>query len=215
MISMDPVFLSFSKELQKLAVKHPPGDYCICPSVRNTTCPIHGDEARERRAKEKRAAKITPSMFKAEAFHQDESKDWARFEKDLKSKPFQKAMVGHELTDAKLKKYVKNFGGSLVSKSTIAVAPSRTTKGKEYKVKVLPTGRLTCGCKDWQYYHSVRNSDCDHIKAVRAMYQTGLIKKGSVMGGIYQGMKVQRRLDIAKKAKKKGEEAQLGFRPHM
>lgn len=113
---------------------------------------------------------------RASAFHKAKVKDWPGFEKDLKSKPFQQAMVKHEETDPKLKKYVKNFGGLLKSKEIIAIAPSRTEKAKEYKVKVLPTGRLACECKDWQYHHSVRKTDCDHIKAVRTMYRAGLVK---------------------------------------
>lgn len=113
---------------------------------------------------------------KAAAFHKATVKDWPGFEKDLKNKTFQQAMLKHEETDPKLKKYVKNYGGLLKSKEIIAIAPSRTEPAKEYKVKVLPTGRLACECKDWQYHHSTRKTDCDHIKAVRTMYRAGLVK---------------------------------------
>lgn len=143
----------------------------------------------------------------AEAFHIAEVKDWPGFEKDLTSKPFQRAMLGHDLTDPKLKKYVKNYGGQLTSKTIIAVAPSRTEQGKEYKVKVLPTGRLACECKDWQYHHSVRRTDCDHIKAVKQFYKAGLVKTGSVLATIGKGMKLQRRVDIAAEARERGRRA--------
>lgn len=143
----------------------------------------------------------------AEAFHTAEVKDWPGFEKDLLNKPFQKAMLGHDLTDPKLKKYVKNYGGLLTSKTIIAVAPSRTTEGKEYKVKVLPTGRMACECKDWQYHHSVRRTDCAHIKAVKAFYKAGLVKTSSAFGTIGRGMQLQRRVDIAKREREKGLKA--------
>lgn len=113
---------------------------------------------------------------KASAFHQAEVKDWPGFEKDLANKAFQNAMLKHQSTDPKLKKYVKNFGGLLKSKEILAIAPSRTEKTREYKVKVLSSGRLACECKDWQYHHSVRKTDCDHIKAVRELYRAGLVK---------------------------------------
>lgn len=113
---------------------------------------------------------------RASEFHKSTVKDWQGFEKNLKSKPFQQAMLKHQETDPKLQKYVKNFGGLIKSKEVIAIAPSRTTKEQQYKVKVLPTGRLACECKDWQYHHSVRKTDCDHIKAVRTIYRGGLVK---------------------------------------
>lgn len=150
---------------------------------------------------------------RAEAFHSAEVKDWPQFEQDLKSLPFQRAMLGHEATDPKLKKYVKNYGGQLKSKSIIAIAPSRTEKGKEYKVKVLQTGRLACECKDWQYHHSVRKSDCDHIKAVRHFYRAGLVKMGSVAAAFKtmgKGMKLHRRVDLAEDAKRRGRLVRYG-----
>lgn len=143
----------------------------------------------------------------AEAFHEAEVKDWPGFEKDLTSKPFQKAMLGHDLTDPKLKKYVKNYGGQLSSKTIIAVAPSRTEKAKEYKVKVLPTGRLACECKDWQYHHSVRKTDCAHIKAVKQFYKAGLVKTSSAWSTIAKGMQLKRRVDLAADAREIGMKA--------
>ncbi len=145
----------------------------------------------------------TKSMQRANAFHKAEVKDWPGFESDLKNKHFQKAMLKHDGTDAKLQKYVKNFGGSLTSKSVIAIAPSRTDKKQEYKIKVLPTGRLSCECRDWQYHHSVRKSDCDHIKAVRHFYKAGLVKVANMYATLAKGMTLRHRVELAKRAKKK------------
>ncbi len=145
----------------------------------------------------------TKSMQRANAFHKAEVKDWPGFEKDLQNRHFQKAMLKHDITDDKLKKYVKNYGGSLTSKSIIAIAPSRTDKKSEYKIKVLPSGRLSCECKDWQYHHSVRKSDCDHIKAVRHFYRAGLVKMASVFTTLIKGVNLKRRADMAGKALRK------------
>lgn len=145
------------------------------------------------------------SMTRANAFHKAEVKDWPGFEKDLHNRFFQQAMLKHDLTDPKLKKYVKNYGGSLRSKSIIAFAPSRTEKGREYKIKVLPTGRLSCECGDWQYHHSVRKSDCDHIKAVRHFYKAGLVKAASVYATMVKGMNLKRRADMARISLEKGK----------
>jgi len=123
-------------------------------------------------------ARLTPAQ-KADAHHSADEKDWHSFEKNLNAMGFQKAVMGHPDSDAKLKKYVKNFGGYLKSRDVVAVMPSRTSS-KIYKVKELASGRLACGCKDWQYYHSVRNSDCDHINDARA---SGMIKRAGVLWG--------------------------------
>lgn len=134
------------------------------------------DDLYERTGYREKVAAPSKTKLKVLDFHKAEVKDWPGFEKDLKNKAFQNAMLKHPETGTKLQKYVKNFGGLLKSKEIIAIAPSRTEEAKEYKVKVLPTGRLACECKDWQYHHSVRKTDCDHIRAVRTMYRAGLIK---------------------------------------
>lgn len=149
---------------------------------------------------------------RAESFHEADSKNWPGFEKDLKSKAFQKAMLSHPETDSKLKKYVQNYGGQLKSKSVISVAPSRSEKDKKYKIKVLPSGRLSCECKDWQYKHSVKKSDCDHIKAVRHLYKAGLVKTGSVvLKNLAKAVNAARRVDMADKAKDNGFKASRKF----
>lgn len=106
--------------------------------------------------------------LKAEAHFNIDTKDWKSFEKSLRGKAFQKAILEHPDADAKLKKYVKNVGSYLKAKEVVAVVPSRSRSAK-YKIKVLPSGRMGCGCKDWQYVHSVNGTDCDHIKAVKMM----------------------------------------------
>lgn len=151
-----------------------------------------------------KTAAVSKSMVRANSFLKAEVKDWPGFETDLKNRHFQKAMLKHEETDSKLQKYVKNYGGSLTSKSIIAIAPSRTDKKQEYKIKVLPTGRLACECKDWQYHHSVRKSDCDHIKAVRHFYKAGLVKMSSIYSTLAKGMNLKRRADIAQAVRSEG-----------
>lgn len=116
---------------------------------------------------------------KADAHHSSDVKDWGEFEKNLRSIGFQKAVLEHGMTDDKLKKYVKNYGGYLKAKEVVGTEPSRTS-AKNYKIKQLPSGRLACGCGDWQYKHSVKGTDCDHIKAFKA----GKKKQSSVAMGI-------------------------------
>jgi hypothetical protein len=147
------------------------------------------------------ASSTMKALLKAELFHDDPAKDWNQFEKDLKSKPFQKAMLLHDGTkaDSKLVKYVKSYGGYLTSKDRIAGVPSRTS-GKTYPLKKLPGGRLGCGCKDWQYVHSVKGSDCDHIKAFKA---SGLYKKSSAQYAVFKGMGAMHLLEKQKKKLKR------------
>lgn len=106
----------------------------------------------------------TPQM-KAELHHGTAKKDWKALEKNLKGKRFQKALSEHPGTDAKLKAYVQNYGGYLSSKDVVGNVLSRTSP-KAYVVKKLPSGRLACNCRDWQYVHSVKGTDCAHIKSL-------------------------------------------------
>lgn len=99
--------------------------------------------------------------------------DWKEFEKKLKSPAFRKNELA-VTEDPKLKKYIKNFGDVLSSKDLRAYVQSASDLNKDHEVKVLPSGRLACTCKDWQYKHSVRNSDCKHIKRYR-QYLAGQI----------------------------------------
>lgn len=109
---------------------------------------------------------------KADAFHKTDEKNWNKFEKDLRSKGFQTAIVKHKKSDAKLKRYAKAYGGFLTSKDVVSGSPSRSSM-KNYTIKRLPDGRLGCGCKDWQYKHSHKGTDCYHIKIFK---ESGLAK---------------------------------------
>ncbi len=98
----------------------------------------------------------------------EEPKNWKLFEKNLKLKGFQKAVLEHPESDEKLKNYVKNYGDYLRSKKIVGRVSSRT-KFKTYTIKELQGGRLGCNCKDWQYAHSPQASgDCFHIKDLKA-----------------------------------------------
>lgn len=87
---------------------------------------------------------------------------WKEFEKGLKSKDFQVKQLS-ATDDPKLKKYIKNFGGVLTSKDLKAYVQSSTNPKKYHQVKALSGGRFACTCKDWQYNHSVKNTDCKHV----------------------------------------------------
>ena len=107
-------------------------------------------------------SKALTNAEKAQMHHASPDKDWVGFEENLASKGFQKAISGHPVSDDKLKQYVKNYGGYLTSKKVVASVPSRTGD-HSYEIRKLPGGRLGCGCKDWQYKHSWKGTDCDHI----------------------------------------------------
>jgi hypothetical protein len=91
---------------------------------------------------------------------------WPSFEKNLKSKRFQAEASGDKRADAKLQRYIKNYGGYVTSTDVVGVVPSRSGS-KMYKIKRLKDGRLGCGCKDWQYVHSHKGTDCDHIEELK------------------------------------------------
>lgn len=140
----------------------------------------------------------TPKM-KVEVHHSDSEKDWKAFEKNLKSKGFQTAARKHKLSDAKLKRYVKNYGGYLTSKEVVGIVPSRTS-GKNYKLKKLPDGRIGCGCKDWQFKHSHKGTDCDHILE----FNEGVVKESSLVKSIAQGVSAARTHEKMKEQGKRG-----------
>jgi hypothetical protein len=129
-------------------------------------------------------AKVDP-QGKANVHFEQEVKNWDAFEKNLKAKGFQKAILQHPEADAKLKRYVKNFGGYVGSKDVVGKVSSRT-KFRNYTIKRLPSGRLGCNCKDWQYNHSTKNSDCFHIQDLRAhgMEKTSNVGFQLARGGI-------------------------------
>lgn len=149
-------------------------------------------------------ANPTKAEIRAEAHFGVDKKNWPSFEKDLRSKAFQKAILSHPDSDKKLKRYVKNVGDYKRSKEVVGVAPSRTHEKKTYTIKQLPTGRWACGCKDWQYVHSVKTTDCDHITALKAIYQQmGKTKKASIYQ-VARGAGIMHRMQKGKKEKTKG-----------
>ena len=109
------------------------------------------------------AAALAASHFKSD------SKDWKSFEANLGKKAFQKAVTKHPEADEKLKKYVKEYGAYVTSRNVVKKVPSLTSPSASYEVKKLPSGRLGCGCKDWQFKHSINGTDCKHIKALKTM----------------------------------------------
>jgi hypothetical protein len=115
--------------------------------------------------------KIARSMVdpreKADEHFEQQVKDWGAFEKNLKAKSFQKAILEHPEADTKLKRYVKNFGAYLNSKDVVGRMASHS-KFRHYIVKRLPSGRLACNCKDWQFVRSVGQTDCKHIAELKA-----------------------------------------------
>ena len=156
----------------------------------------HGIDPDHERTK---TAALSKEQAKEQANLHYDTQDWGRFEKNLKAKRFQQAAVEHPESDQKLKKYIKNFGGYLTSKKVVGVVPSRTSS-KMYKVKELPNGRLACNCKDWQYKHSVKASDCDHIKELKQ----GLIKQSS-LALIGRGVAAHRAFDKSREIKRRGQ----------
>lgn len=95
-----------------------------------------------------------------------ENQDWGAFEKNLRIKSFRQAVLLHPESDAKLKRYTKALGEYKTSNNVVGVVPSRTSN-KLHKIKELSNGRLGCSCRDWQYMHSHRKTDCDHIQEFR------------------------------------------------
>lgn len=144
-------------------------------------------------------AKSMSNAQKAEAHHSAEVKDWSMFENQLNSKGFQKAVVKHDLSDEKLRKYVEAFGSYLTAKKVVAKVPSRTSSAN-YDIRKLPGGRLGCGCKDWQYKHSWNGTDCDHIKMLSK-------DKVSSVGSIARAIRGAQLSQALKKEHKEGKEA--------
>jgi hypothetical protein len=102
------------------------------------------------------------------------AKDWKKFEKDLKNPKVRAELTSQTASnknrgkvDPKLRKYVRNFGGYVGTKDFVGEVQSRTSPRRWYKIKKLESGRLACGCKDWQYVRSVGSSDCIHIRALK------------------------------------------------
>lgn len=153
-------------------------------------------------------AATTPAD-RAHQFLSSETKDWKAFERNLKNPAFQKAVIT-ATDDKKLKKYTRAVGTFRQSKDVVEEAPSRSTNTK-HKLKTLPSGRMGCDCKDWQYKHSWKGTDCDHIRAFK---KSGITKLSNAMqpfvSGVYRGMGGSRTVDRAQKKYKAGLEAKQG-----
>lgn len=105
-------------------------------------------------------------------------RSWKDFDDQLHRRPF-RAEVYNNTDDRKLRKYTKNVGGVRESKDLHAYVQSSTHPKEEYEVKRLPGGRFGCTCKDWQYEHSTKKTDCKHVKRYK-QYLQGLVKESSV-----------------------------------
>lgn len=151
-------------------------------------------------------AKAPTVAQKVDAHFGADKKDWAGFEKNLNSAKFRSMVKGHPEADKKLQQYVQNVGAYLQSKKVVGKVPSRTS-GAVYEIRKLPGGRLGCGCKDWQYKHSHRGSDCDHIEAAR-MKKTAALSMPAVRG-LSLGINVARLPERARKKQQEGYKIRL------
>lgn len=114
-----------------------------------------------------RFAKTAASIpQKVDAHLKAEIKDWRAFEKNLRSPRFAAEIRSREDADDKLKKYVTANNEYLKSKNIVTTVASRTSS-KKYEVRRLKSGRLGCGCGDWQYKHSWKGTDCDHVQMAK------------------------------------------------
>lgn len=121
------------------------------------------------------AAPGLPPELRAAAQLTAPAKDWSQFEKDLKNPQVRESLRSATTSaktksqiDPKLRKYIQNVGDYIGQKEYVAEVQSKTNPKKFYKIKELPSGRLACGCADWQYVRSVGNSDCAHIRALKS-----------------------------------------------
>lgn len=136
---------------------------------------------------------------KVDTFFSSEKKDWGKFEKNLGSKRFRKAIAADERSDEKLRAYTEAVGAYRDSKESMGALSSRSEPGKKYIIKKLGSGKLGCGCKDWQYRHSVAGTDCAHISAWRE-------EKGMTKGaGMLTGVKLYRDFQQAKQVNERGK----------
>lgn len=128
---------------------------------------------------------LMPSFFdELEKIAAEEGMDWKEFERSLRSPAF-RAQALQDTDDPKLKQYIKNVGGVKSSKDLHAYVQSSTNPKKDYQVKQLPGGRYGCTCKDWQYNHSTKKTDCKHVKRYK-QYLQGKVKESSMDLGMFR-----------------------------
>jgi hypothetical protein len=104
--------------------------------------------------------------------------DWDDLERGIRSRKYQKLLLSNPKSDPKLKAYVENFGGYLRSPD-VAGRVRSPDSGHTYIIKKLKSGRLACGCGDWQYKHSHQGTDCKHLK----LFKAGKVKSSGVRVG--------------------------------
>jgi len=114
-----------------------------------------------------------------------DQKDWDAFNKSLRRKGTQRAVMDSPLADQKLKAYVTNYGQLVRSRNVVANVRSKSDPAEGYTIKKLPSGRLGCTCKDWQFKQSFSGGDCKHIKYLGAFKPIGKIKTGSVSKSVF------------------------------
>lgn len=131
-------------------------------------------------------------------------KNWPAFEESMKKPAFRKAVKAHPDADQKIKMYINNYGGYVGSKKVVAKVKSRTDPKKVYEIRKLPSGRLGCGCKDWQFKHSVKGTNCDHIEMSRSMKKIS----SPITSGVLRGMGVMNNFEKQKKTLAEGNKAQ-------
>lgn len=143
--------------------------------------------------------------------------NWHQFEKNLKLKTFQQVVAGHPQADEKLKTYVDNYGGYLLSKKTTARVTGDS--GKTYTVKELPGGRLGCNCGNWQYRRSVDGGDCKHITSIvgngmkkLSYYSQGMTQTHlSLIDELLNGFPKKEEPKVEPKKSKKADMVKLSF----
>lgn len=161
-------------------------------------------------------ARAVSAKDRADDHFNADVKNWPAFEKNLSKPSFRKAVSKHPAADAKLQKYVENYGGYVASKDVVDKVKSRTEAGKTYEIRKLPSGRLGCGCKDWQFKHSHKGSDCDHIMMSRKTKTASPILTGALRGaGVMRNVaRLQQQSEEGKKAQETVMRVRMGLPIH-
>ena len=110
--------------------------------------------------------KIAADISDFGVFGVKDIRSWADLDRHLNKSEFRQEAL-KSTNDPKLKRYIRGLSGLLTSKDLRAYVQSSSTPSKDHQVKALPSGRLACTCRDWQYKHSHDNTDCKHIKRYR------------------------------------------------
>lgn len=123
------------------------------------------------------AAKIQPEHAAFLDNHFGVSRQWSDFNKKLKSKDFQAAVVSDTRSDDKLKTFVNAIAMREQAKGPSLKAVSDTSGS--YKIRYHPSAdRFSCTCPDWTYKRSHDDkSDCKHIERVKSSSRETLMAK--------------------------------------